>query len=280
MMEFADGSFIDFSDGERLRFRKIVLDVLCEACSDDDRYNGIGTLGEKQMHAALKRFVCSDKSKHEIKIDGTEGCIKRDGDAKKRSFVADILDGDTVYEIQTGGFAPMREKIRWIMENTTYNVTVVHPIASELWVRYIGEDGSIGPRRKSPKKGKLSDIVGDLYYVREFIDSPRFSIALLFIEADSYKKKTVKGKRVRSSKYELIPNALTSAMLFRNKNDYKVFIPDSLPEQFTVKIYSRETQITGIDAYSIVKTLVFLGLLEPCGSIGRASAYKRADGQV
>ncbi len=281
MIDLANRNEIEFSSNEKLRFRKIVLDVLSESCSLDSTSDGIGTLGEKQMHAVIKRFVCSDKSRHEIKIDGTEGCISKKTETKKRGFVADILNGDTVYEIQTGSFAPLRDKIKWILENTTYKLTLIHPIAKELWIRYIDSDsGSIGQRRKSPKKGSLNDLISDLYYIREFIGSPRFSLVILFIEADSYKKKTAIGRRVRSSKYELIPNALLSAHIFKNRDDYKVFIPDTLPEQFTVKSYSEKSEIFGIDAYSIVKTLVYLDFFEECGHIGRAVAYKRKNSSI
>ena len=103
------------------RFRKIVLDVLSEACKiTDEEYGGIGTLGEKQMHAAIKRFICPDEACHEVKIDGSALCISSVGDGednkkKKRRFVADVLMGDTIFEIQTGAFSPLREKIEWIL---------------------------------------------------------------------------------------------------------------------------------------------------------------------
>ena len=276
MINLANGNEIKISDNEKLRFRKTILDVLSESCSLDQVSDGIGTLGEKQMHAVIKRFICSDKSCHEIKIWDTSGCFQKDTEAKKRKFVADVLDGDTIYEIQTGSFAPLCDKIKWILENTSYNLTLIHPIAKNVWIRYIDSDsGKIGDRRRSPQKGSLGDLADELYYIREFISSPRFSLVIFFVDADSYKKKTVRGKRVRSSKYELIPNELLSVYLFKNRDDYKVFIPDSLPDPFTVKSYSAESKIFGMSAYSIVKTLVFLDFFEECGKIGRAAAYRR-----
>ena len=261
------------------RFRKIVLDVLSEACKiTDEEYGGIGTLGEKQMHAAIKRFICPDETCHEVKIDGSPLCIDRgDGDNKNktRRFVANVMKDGIIYEIQTGSFAPLREKIKWILENTTYKIIVIHPIAETKWLNYINSNGDIEKRTKSPKKGSFKDIAGEVYYFQEFIENPRFSLVLLMMEAEQYKKNSVTSskKRPKYEKYELIPISLLSAQIFKSTQDYKIFIPDALPKKFTTKNYSTLTKIRGRDAYSIVKTLTYLGLFEEAGKIGRATAY-------
>ena len=244
-------NFLDFkiSDADKSRFRRIVLDVMTEAISADDSYDGIGRLGEKQMHAAIKRFICPDTSCHEIKIDGSIGCNtknppedadKKASKPKTRKFVADVLDGNTIYEIQTGSFAPLREKIRWILDNTSYNVVLIHPIAETKWISTISRDGKIGQRKKSPKKESLRDIGGELYFISEFLSSPRFSLVILTLEAEQYKKNTAaEGKRPRYKKYELIPISLLRAHIFRSLDDYRIFIPNDLPEHFTVKEIGR-----------------------------------------
>ena len=286
MQKNINASSFDMSHTDTQRFRRIVIDVMSEACRIDinEESGGIGTLGEKQMHAAIKRFICPDESCHEVKIDGSHGCIIRDPDeennekiSKKRRFVADILNGNTIYEIQTGSFAPLQEKLQWILDNTSYNIILIHPIAETKWVSLISPDGSIGTRKKSPVKGKLSDIAPELYYIRDFLGSPRFSLVILMMEAEQYKKNVVKDarRRPRYRKYELIPVSLLRAHIFKDISDYSCFVPDSLPERFTVKQYSGESGIRGIDSYSIVKTLVHISLLEEDGMIGRAKAYKR-----
>jgi hypothetical protein len=273
-------SVFDISASESSRFRRIVLDVLTEACSiplDEEVYDGIGTLGEKQMHAAIKRFICADTSKHEILIHGSSGYIKKDEEDKKRRFVADILDGNTVYEIQTGSFSPLRDKIQWILDNTTYNVMLIHPIAETKWINYInGKTKEIEKRQRSPLKGKITDIAPELYFLRDFISSPRFSLVIFMMEAEQYKKNMQKDnrRRPRYRKYELIPVSLLRAHVFKNGDDYRLFIPNDLPERFTVKEYSKSSGIVGMDAYSIVKTLCHIDLLETDGNIGRAVAYK------
>ena len=279
-----NNSIFEFSSEETRRFRGIVLDVLSEACQmppNEDEYEGIGTLAEKQMHAAIKRFICPDEGCHEVKIDGSELCIdKSDSDndkKKKRRFVADILKGNTIYEIQTEDFAPLTNKIKWILENTTYNIVLIHPIAEIKWLNYISaKTGEIEKRQRSPLKGKFTDVANDLYFIRDFIGNPRFSLMLLMVEAEQYKKNTVKDARRRPKyrKYELIPVSLLSAYVFRSVEDYRLFIPSGLPDPFCVKNYSALSGIRGMDAYSIVKTLIHIGLLEESGNLGRAKAYR------
>lgn len=244
-------------------------------CEAQDEYDGIGRLAEKQMHSALKTFICPDESCHEIKIQDSPLFISSNReDQKNRRYVADILKDDTIYEIQTGGFSPLREKIKWILENTTYRVVVIHPIAETKWVSKIDKDGKISGRRRSPVHGKVEDIASELYFFTEFLSSPRFSLIILMMEAEQYvRAKDKRGRRLR--KYELIPIALTGAYVFASAQDYSCFLPDSLPDPFTVKQYSTHAGIFGMSAYSITKTLCALGLIEQTDNIGRAKAYKR-----
>ena len=281
-----NNSQFEISYSDTRRFRRIVIDVMSEACAVDgsDSYDGIGRLGEKQMHAAIKRFICPDVACHEVLIDGSCGCIEKSANAdnnsekstKKRRFVADILVGGTVIEIQTGSFAPLVNKIRWILENTSYNIILIHPVAASKWVNIIdGKSGEISKRYKSPKREGLDSIAGDLYFIREFISSSRFSLVLLMMEAEQYKKELGSGKRKRYEKYELIPVNLLSAQVFKGTDSYRCFIPDGLDERFTVKQFSSLSKIRGRDAYSAVHTLCDLGLMCEDGKIGRASAYSK-----
>ena len=68
--------------------------------------------------------------------------------------------------------------------------------------------------------------------------------------------------------------SLLRAHVFKSAEDYKQFIPDGLPDPFCVKHYSALSKIHGMDAYSIVKTLLHIGLIEEAGNLGRAAAYK------
>lgn len=275
-MENKTHAYFPLSEKDTRKFRNIIIDNLMLSASpnaENDVYDGIGRLAEKQMHSALKSFICSDKTKHEVKIaDSPCYMPKYAEDTKTRKYVADILDGNTIYEIQTGGFSPLREKIKWILENTTCRVVLIHPIAETKWISKIEKSGEISGRRKSPRHGKIQDIAGELYYVRDFLNSPRFSLMVLMTEAEQYVHANKKSGR-RLKKYELIPMSLLGAYLFKNVDDYRLFLPEDLPSPFTVKDFSKHTDIYGPDAYSIVKVLCHIGLCEQGENIGRAHGY-------
>lgn len=284
MQELENTSVFNISRSDTLRFRRIVIDVLSESCAmpveGEDEYDGIGTLGEKQMHAAIKRFICPDTAKHEIPLDSGEraGEIGEDGKKiKRRKFVADILNDGNVFEIQTGSLVPLRDKIDWILKNTDHNITIIHPIAETKWVNVLNAKNDIEKRYRSPLKGKINDIASELYSIKDFVNSPRFSLVLLMMEAEQYMKSAAKNPRSRKKykKYELIPVNLISAAIFKGVDSYKYFIPDSLEGEFTVKQYSAASKIRGMDAYSAVHTFCDMGLLQNCGNIGRAAAYKK-----
>lgn len=273
MPDIHEKNIYRFTDAENSRFRKIILDVMMNACDPDaDANDGIGTLGEKQMHAAIKRFICNDSSKHEVKIQNSEYYIGVED--KKRKFVADILDGNVIYEIQTGSFAPLTQKIRWILDNTSYNVSLIHPMPQELYIRYIENDGSISSRRRSPRSQSLKSIIPELYYIKDFLNSDRFSLTLVMMEAEQYRKRS-NGKRKKTTKYETIPSSLICAHLFGCSSDYTVFMPNDLPSEFTVRQFSQKSGIYGLDAYSYIKLMCELGYAEECGMSGRAKCYRK-----
>lgn len=276
-------STFEISRADTFRFRSIVIELMTEAAKigdADEEYGGIGTLSEKQMHAAIKRFICPDESCHEIPLDNGERAGETDESGnkiKRRKFVADILKNGNVYEIQTGALPPLSEKIKWILENTSHTVTVIHPIAETKWVNVLDKNNDLERRYRSSLKGKLNDIAPELYAFKDVVESPRFSLVILFMEAEQYIKAAAKKGRSRQKykKYELIPVNLLRAQVFRSLDDYKIFIPDTLEGEFTVKEFSAKSKIRGRDAYLTVYSLCNLGLLEECGKIGRAKAFRK-----
>ena len=79
--------------------------------------NVIGIQKEKILHKTLKYYLCSDESKHEIKIKKSNSGI----------LYADVYDNEMIYEIQTRGFDKLRDKLsEFLIE---HKVTIVHAVA-------------------------------------------------------------------------------------------------------------------------------------------------------
>lgn len=255
------------SPSAALRFEKFARLSVTEASTDSE---GIGTLNEKRLHAIIKNYICDDLSKQEI--------IVFDGNKKSR-IAADILDGGQIYEVQTGGFFPLTKKIKRYLDETDYRVTVVVPVAHVKYLRWIDpSNGNISERHRSPKKAGVRSIAKELYWVRDFVTHKRFSIKVLLLEMEEYRMQDGwgNGGKRGSNRFDRIPLSLLSEVDLSIPADYaEHFLPESLPEKFTVAEYTRASGIRGKAAYSAVKILCELGLVAADEKIGRAQGYKR-----
>jgi len=113
--------------------------------------NGVGTLAEKRLHAALKRYYAPDSSCLEVPIG---------------RYVADVFDGTRIVEIQTKQFARLVGKLHFFLER--YPTTVVYPMPRTRYLVWTDpETGETKPPRKSPVIGKPLDAFHELYHIRD-----------------------------------------------------------------------------------------------------------------
>ena len=227
---------------------------------------GIGTLGEKRMHVLIKRYICEDEDLHEVGVAGTR-------------YVSDVRIGNEIYEVQTGAFYPMKSKIAHYLERTDCTVTVVHPVSLVQWLSWIDkETGEITPPKKVSRHGRAEDLLAELYCLLPYVRHPRLRVRLLFLETQDFRY--LNGKRSRdrkrgAEKYERLPLSLIDEWELSSPSDYARFLPDGLPEEFTVKEFSDATKIRGRDAYSAVRVLCALGLLTQGQGRGRSMTFCR-----
>lgn len=251
---------------QKARFRRLCTEAMLEGRTEG-KY-GFGTLAEKRMHAVLKKYICPDTDFHEVGLDGTR-------------YLSDVRIGNDIWEIQTGDFSPMKQKIFYYLSHTDCTVTVVHPIVVNKWVSKIHpQTFEIYDRRKSPRHERSEDLLPLLYPLLPDLGNPRLRFRLLLTEAEEFRIPEAKGRRSRrgSVRYERIPLSLIEDQRYDAPVDFLRFLPDALPDPFTVREFSRATSILGMDAYSSVRVLAALGLLSPAEPIGRAMAFRRAEG--
>ena len=106
--------------------------TLCrEALAGERRREGIGTLGEKTLHAVLKAYFAGPGDRLEVPVG---------------PFVADVQGPEGVVEIQTGNFRRLREKLPLFL--SLGPVTVVYPVPAKKWLVWLEEDGTLAPRRR------------------------------------------------------------------------------------------------------------------------------------
>lgn len=264
---------------DAMRFAEVCLSYVSRGVHLED---GIGTLSEKRMHAILKNYVCPDVSCHEIRVLDTLPEQKRAAATNNKSarYVADVLRGSNVWEIQTGSFYPLREKIAWYMQHAPYHITVVVPVPYKKHLNWIDtQTGTVQKRSQRPHTTKPTAVASEIYWLREHLQNPKLSIELLLLEVEEYRLLDGYGKdkKARASRYEKIPTALCGTVTLSSPEDFRMFLPDDLPERFTAAQYAKASGQRGRNAYYALHMLVGAGLLAEGEKLGRAQSWVRTN---
>ena len=226
----------------------------------DRQRKGIGTLGEKTLHAVLKNYYEPHDENHEIKVG---------------RFVADIVGEQGVIEIQTRNFGSLLEKLDNFLEFC--EVTVVYPMPALKYVSWLDmETGELSPKHRSPKKCRIYDAFKEIIRIKYALDNPRFHLVLCFLEVDEIRflNGWSKDKKRGSSRCDRIPKDIIEEVRFDCIQDYKRFIPEGLPEEFTSAHYAKACKISKQLASNGLNILSYLGLVERIGKNGRSYVYK------
>ena len=156
---------------------------------------GIGTLGEKTLHAVLKEFYEPDADSQEVKIG---------------SYVADIVgenDVTVVYPVARVKY------LSWLDEET----------------------GELSKPRKSPKSPDEFSVFRELYSLRKFINHPHFHFVVCFLEVLEIKSLNgwSKDKKRGAVRFDRIPQKLLGELCLYSREDYRQFVPVRVEKDFT-----------------------------------------------
>lgn len=242
---------------DKLSFLRAQSAVLGEGIGRE----GIGTLSERALHRILKLSVEPDETCHEIKVLGS---------------VADILNADGITEIQTRAFERLVPKLRKFLPE--YPVTVIYPIARQKRLHWMDpETGEISPPRKSPKKGRPSDAFFELYKIREFLSHENLRLKLVFLDMEEYKYRNGYGRdrKKGAARIERIPTSLGETVSLASREDYRIFLPEMLGEEFIAKQYAKVIGQKPRYAYLGIRILKdCVGLISHVRTEGREYIYK------
>lgn len=227
----------------------------------------IGTLSEKSLHAALKLYFEPHSDCREVEIG---------------SFVADIVGENGIIEIQTRNLSAIKKKLTLL--TSAVPVTVVHPVIVNKRVVCIDETtGAVTSQRKSPKHESIYTAIEELWSIRELLCSERLTVCLMLIDAEEirlYGGDVPKygGKKQRSPKgcfkSDRIPTKLHDEIYIKSRDDFRVYIPDGLPEQFTVKSFAKCAGIPEHFASLALHLFSEIGVAERVGKQSRAYLYE------
>ena len=230
---------------DKERFERI-----CELFSlHNDVTSGFSTYNEKRLHMILKRLISSNEEHYEQKVG---------------NFVADVFDGERIYEIQTASLYPLKKKLEYYLRESEYPISVIKPfIASKRLVRVEIESGEVLRCRRSPKKAGDAELFTELYKISDFLSDPRLEVVVLYVDADEYRYSDEIVRYRKRGKYdaELFPRALIEEKRFCGAHSFE-YLLDSVPNKFTAKEYGTFSGLSGRGLYSLLNLLCKLSLLK------------------
>jgi hypothetical protein len=221
---------------------------------------GIGSLNESPLHQALKALYATESSVQEVAIG---------------AYVADVLHPDQViYEIQTSGFGRLRRKLGALLES--HRIVVVHPVVTTRFIHKLTDDPDAVPRaRRSPKRGRTADLLGQLVSLPELLDHPNFELEVVLIELDEFRRM---ARRRRGEGWIVAQRRLRAVVgreRFATPDDLFRLLVTQLVEPFSTAELAVAMDATRSIAQKLAYCLRACGRIEPCGKRGNSILYRR-----
>ena len=213
-------------------------------------------------HLALQQHYAGDDGLVEAEVGG---------------YRADALRDGVIYEIQTGSFSAIRDKLNKLSKRR--QVVLVYPIPeTKTIVRVDPESGDELSARRSPKRGKVTDVFHELVYMPRLLRRKRLALEVVMTTERELRQDDGRGswhrKGVSIVGRELL--AIVGRHRFDGPADFLRLLPDDLPEQFTVRELREcgglNKRLAGRMAYALRES----GAIKRIGKKGSAFVYERA----
>lgn len=244
--------------------KTLFLNLCRDYATESRQRNGIGTLSEKTIHAVLKDYMDSNPTHQEQPLAG---------------YVADIYDGSAVVEIQTRAFNKLRSKLDAFLLQEDLPVTIVHPIPHTKYLLWVNEEtGEISDRRKSPKTGSPVDVMRELYKIKNYLKNPNLHLHLFFLDVEEYRLLNgwSRDKKRGSVRQERIPIDIAYEVTIDKPEDYRIFLPENLPDHFTSKDYQKSSKVSLSTSQTALNILTHMGTVERIGKDKNMIIYRQS----
>ncbi len=242
-------------DPPELRFAEAITKVEADRLRE-----GIGTLGEKTLHAVLKHFYEPDVTCHERKIG---------------SYFADVERDGRIVEIQTRSLYLLKKKLTSFLQKG-YEVTVVHPVPRTRWIYWIDGEGNISNRRKSPKIGRPHSAAPELASLDCLVGTPGLSFVVLLLDVEDFRNLDGwgRGGKRGSTRFERMPVSYVREIRLCTPEDWRALLPAGLPSPFTAAEFNQKGGYPSRGGYYAMKLFEKLGLICRAGTKGKAFLYE------
>ena len=227
-------------------------------CCYNRSMSGIGTLNEKPLHAALKKYFAEEGAQFEVRVDG---------------YFIDVVNGDEFVEIQTGGFAPLKSKLTKLTQER--RVRLVYPIAAEKWILKLPQepDGKI-IRRKSPKRGRVEEFFWQMVSFPQLMAHPNFSLTVVMTREEEVRrfKPDLNWRRRGWGVVERRLLGVVEEVVFEKPADWLTLLPENI-ETFTASDLAKKLKLNKKLAQKMAYCLRKAGVTELVGKRGRSNLY-------
>src|SRR5712692_9607628 len=220
----------------------------------------IGTLNEGALHAQLKEWY------------------RRPGDLLEQvagGFVVDLVRGDLLVEIQTGGFAPLQRKLELLARE--HPVRLVAPVPVGRRIVKLSDEAEVLSARRSPRRGRIEDIFSRLGSIPALLCLPRFELEIVLTHQDELRVHRP-GKAFRRRGWVVTGRQLVSVeerRLLATPADAARLLPP-VPELFDTAELAQAAGIERRLAQQMTYCLRAMGVLETAGKRSGAVVHRRA----
>lgn len=220
----------------------------------------IGTLQENSLHAALKAWYAQPGDQIEVKVEG---------------YFVDIVRGDLLIEIQTRNFAAIKPKLARLLER--HPVRLVHPIPVEKWIVRLPPEGDEPlDRRRSPRRGRLEHLFGELVRIPHLVPHPNFSLEVLLTREEEIRRDDGRGSWRRKG-WSIADRRLLEVVervSLETPDDFRLFLPPGLAQPFTNRELGVALHLPRYLASKMVYSLRQMGIVEVAGQRGRSFLFQ------
>jgi len=221
----------------------------------------IGLLNQRSLHAAIREWYARPGDRFEQEVDG---------------FVVDIVRGDLLIEIQTANLAAISRKLMAL--SAAHKVLLVYPIAAEKHiVRVTRKRRKELSRRRSPKRGTLTDLFDELVRAARLPQQQGFALEVLMTREEEIRCDDGKGswrrKGVSITDRRLVE--VVDRIAFSNRWDFLRFVPEGLEQPFTNKTLAQAAGVRVDVARKITYSLKKMGVIAEVGKRGNALLFER-----
>lgn len=222
---------------------------------------------ETSLHQQLKAHYAGDDGELEVKLG---------------RYRIDVVRDDLLIEIQHGGLAAIRDKVRALCKK--HRVLVVKPIvAKKTLVKCKQKGGRVLSRRRSPKRGELLDLFDELVHFTRAFPHRNLTLEVPLVEVEEWRYPG-HGRRRRWRKTDFVVEdqklvEVNHVCRLQTRGDLLGLLPANLPQPFCTAQLADGLGKPRWLAQRVAYCLREMGAAKAVGKQGNAILYKTAGGK-